>query len=91
MPMQPQSEPESFDITGVVVRTLPDQLTQIRDQLQLLRGVEVHAVNDSGNMVVTIEELNGEKLALDTLSTINKIPGVLSTSMVYHHTDQESH
>ncbi|WP_210396945.1 chaperone NapD [Motiliproteus sediminis] len=89
--MNLQSKPDSFDITGVVVRALPARLAAIREQLHQLRGVEVHAVNDTGQMVVTIEELNGEKLALDTLSSINKIPGVLSTSMVYHHAEQESH
>jgi len=84
-------DPEAFDITGVVVRAQPDRLQPIRALLTQLRGVEVHAVHESGNMVVTIEELAGEKLALDTLSEINKIPGVLSTSLVYHHTEQESH
>jgi len=89
--MQAVTESEQFDITGVVVRAKPEQLEPIRAQLAQLRGVEVHALNPAGNLVVTIEELDGEKLALDTLSQINQIPGVLATTLVYHHTGTESH
>lgn len=89
--MQAVTEAEQFDITGVVVRAKPEQLDPIRMQLNALRGVEVHAVNENGNMVVTIEEQGGEKIALDTLSQINQIPGVLATTLVYHHTGEEAH
>lgn len=88
--MQSQDSPEQFDITGVVVRAVPDQTVSVADSLNALKGVEVHAVGDEGNLVVTVEELHGEKFALKTIETINSMPGVLSTSLVYHHSEDGS-
>ncbi|MEH6814856.1 MAG: chaperone NapD [Motiliproteus sp.] len=81
---------ELFDITGLVVRSKPSKAQSVADQLQQFKGVEVHAIGDKGNLVVTIEELDGEKLAVDTLTQINNIPGVITSSLIYHHTEEES-
>lgn len=86
----PQS-PTPYDVTGVVVRARPEKAAHLAQQLGELKGVEVHAISDEGNLVVTVEELDGERLTLDTLKTINNMPGVLSTSMVYHHHDEDAH
>ncbi|RDE24074.1 hypothetical protein DV711_00240 [Motiliproteus coralliicola] len=88
--MQSEQSEELFDITGVVVRTAPDQSKAVAERLTEMKGVEVHAVGDEGNLVVTVEELDGEKFALKTIEDINNMPGVLSTSLVYHHTEDES-
>ena len=87
--MQSQQTQEQFDITGVVVRTAPKQTEAVATRLVELKGVEVHAVGDEGNLVVTVEELDGEKFALKTIEEINNMPGVLSTSLVYHHTEED--
>ncbi|MFT5722203.1 MAG: nitrate reductase NapD [Motiliproteus sp.] len=86
----PASNPELFDITGMVVRTLPASTAALVVSLKQLKGVEVHAIGDEGNLVVTVEELNGEKFAIKTIETINNMPGVLSTSLVYHHDETDS-
>lgn len=83
-----QSEPEEqFDMTGMVVRTLPENSEAVAQELEALQGVEVHAIGEGGNLVVTIEELDGEKLAVKTIETISNISGVLSTSLIYHHSE----
>ena len=87
--MQSQESEELFDITGVVVRSTPDQAQAVAGSLAELKGVEVHAIGEGGNLVVTVEELNGEKFALKTIETINNMPGVLSTSLVYHHDEAD--
>ncbi len=86
---QPQDTQEQFDITGMVVRTVPAKTAAIVASLDQLKGVEVHAMGDGGNLVVTVEELGGEKFALKTMETINNMPGVLSTSLVYHHDESD--
>ncbi len=86
---QDKTDQEIFDITGLVVRTKPDNAHQVADRLELLKGVEVHAIGDEGNLVVTIEELDGEKLAVDTLNKINNVEGVISSSLIYHHSEEE--
>ncbi|MCW8884868.1 MAG: chaperone NapD [Motiliproteus sp.] len=82
-------QPESFDISGLVVRTQPEKAHQVAEQLELLKGVEVHAIGEEGNLVVTIEELDGEKMAVDTITKITNVPGVISTSLIYHHSEDE--
>jgi nitrate reductase NapD len=88
--MQTPDPQERFDITGVVVRAVPGQASDVADSLNRLKGVEVHAIGDEGNLVVTVEELGGEKYALKTIETINSMPSVLSTSLVYHHSEDGS-
>jgi nitrate reductase NapD len=85
-----QETQEQFDITGLVVRTVPAKTAAVVVSLGKLKGVEVHATGDGGNLVVTVEELDGEKFALKTIETINNMPGVLSTSLVYHHDEADS-
>ena len=86
---QPPDSQELFDITGIVVRTPPTKSQAIAASLTELKGVEVHAIGDEGKLVVTVEELDGEKHALKTIETINNMPGVLSTSLVYHHDESD--
>ncbi len=78
---------EQYDVTGLVVRARPEQAQDVAGRLEAFRGVEVHAIGAEGNLVVTIEELDGEKLAVDTLKQISHVTGVLSTSLIYHHSD----
>lgn len=85
----PSDSQEQFDITGIVVRTPPTKAKAIAASLTELNGVEVHVIGDEGNLVVTVEELDGEKHALKTIETINNMPGVLSTSLVYHHDETD--
>ncbi len=88
--MQAESEIDSFDITGVIVRSRPEKVAVVTEQLNRLHGVEVHGSNDEGALVVTVEERGGEKIALDTMTTINNISGVISTALVFHQGGSES-
>jgi nitrate reductase NapD len=85
--MQTQTDNEQFDMTGVVVHAHPDKSQAVVDHLTTLPGVEVHGQSKEGKLVVTIEELHGEKIAVDTLTTISNVPGVLSTSLIFHHSE----
>jgi periplasmic nitrate reductase NapD len=74
---------ESVNISSVLVNARPDLLRQAQDGLALLAGVEVHAVTDDGRLIVTIEADSDQAVA-DMFAVINRLPGVLSASMVYH-------
>ncbi|MCW8886480.1 MAG: chaperone NapD [Motiliproteus sp.] len=84
------TDQEIFDITGLVVRSQPEKAQQVAEHLDALKGVEVHAIGDEGNLVVTIEEIDGEKYAVDTLTQISNVPGVISSSLIYHHSEEET-
>lgn len=78
-----------MNISGVVVHAKPDVLERVRAKITELAGVEVHAVDKDGKMVVTIEKESDQDVA-DTFETLVKLDGVLSTSMIYHHFEAES-
>jgi len=75
-----------MNIAGVVVFASPNAATELQTQLTTLSGVEVHAVSDEGKMVVTIENQHESDLA-DTVMEVQKLEGVLSASLVYHHNE----
>jgi len=73
-----------MNISGIVVHAHPGKLETVRALLEAIPGVEIHAAGQDGKMVVTIEKNNDRETA-DIFEEIGKVPGVLSTAMVYHH------
>jgi len=73
-----------MSISGLVVRALPDRVEDVRKQLIKLDGVEIHAIDDDGRMVITVDVANDHKAA-DTLMEMQKQDGVLSASLIYNH------
>jgi nitrate reductase NapD len=72
------------NITGIVVSAQPGQADALREQLAAMAGVEVHAVTPEGRMVVTVEKATDREMT-DVFDALNKLPGVLSAALVYHH------
>lgn len=72
-------------ISGVIVRAWPHCLQDVSQRLVSLPGVEVHASDPTGKLVVTVEELPGQKLMVDRLTEINAVEGVLSAALIYAH------
>jgi nitrate reductase NapD len=75
-----------MDISGVLVRTYPENIDAVSEALSRLQGVEVHGANQDGRMVVTVERDSGRQVA-DLLLQMQDVPGVLSASMIYHQFD----
>lgn len=75
-----------MNISGVVVYTRPDNRLAMQDKLSSIPGVEVHANSIGGKLVVTVEENDVRALA-EKVTKLQNIPGVISVSMVYHHSE----
>lgn len=75
-----------MDISGVLVRSYPENSQSVQQALALMEGVEVHGSNEDGRIVVTVEQENAGKMS-DLLVLMHHVPGVLSTSMIYHQFD----
>lgn len=73
-----------MNITGIVVWADPERTASVRDALERIAGVEVHAVTEDGRMVVTVEQC-GEHASREIFDAVATVAGVLSTSLVYHH------
>ncbi len=76
-----------MNISGVLVRSYPENIQSVWDELDKMEGVEVHGSNDDGRMVVTVEQENAGQLS-DMLVRMQDVHGVLSTSMIYHQFEE---
>jgi len=76
-----------MNISGVLVRSYPENVQSVWQELIKIEGVEVHGNNDDGRMVVTVEQETAGQLS-DMLGRMNDIHGVLSTSMIYHEFEE---
>ena len=75
-----------MNISGVLVRAYPEHIDSVGEVLTRLEGVEVHGNNSDGRMVVTVEREDAGQMS-DLIMQLQDVPGVLSTSMIYHHFD----
>jgi nitrate reductase NapD len=75
-------------ICGVLVHVQPVSVGPVREALEQLPGVEVHAATDDGRMVVTVED-KGDKRVVETITGFHDIKGVLSASVVYEHSEND--
>lgn len=76
-------------IAGVVVRTRPQFMPEIRSRIAGIAGAEVHAATDDGRLVVTVEGADRGAVA-NGLFALNGLPQVLTAVMVYEQSDNES-
>lgn len=76
--------PRLMNITGIVVYTRPESSGAVRESLGRIGGVEVHAANADGRLVVTVEQPDDES-STAVFESIARIDGVLNTALVYHH------
>lgn len=71
-----------------MVRAYPEKIQAVEKILSGMEGVEVHGHNEDGRMVVTVEQDNTGKSS-DVIVKMQDVPGVLSTSMIYHQFEEE--
>ncbi|MBL8587880.1 MAG: chaperone NapD [Methylobacteriaceae bacterium] len=76
------------NVCGVVVHVAPGRLEAARAAIAALPGVELHAEADQGRLVATAVDTDST-MAIDQLAAINRIPGVVSTTLAYHAMDDE--
>ncbi|MCL2713324.1 MAG: chaperone NapD [Alphaproteobacteria bacterium] len=73
-----------MNICGVLVHIVPDQTEAVAAAISSIPGAEVHEIQDHGRLIVTVED-TAEAAAIDGLSSIHKLPGVVAAALVYHH------
>lgn len=75
-------------IAGVLVQVHPEHITQVRNRLADVAGLEVHVTSPDGRIVVTVEG-EGRKCVTDALFSLNAMRDVLSASLVYEHSETD--
>lgn len=76
------------NILGVLVTVTPARQPALTADLAGWAGLEIHATDPTGQMIVTIED-SAEEWAGQILTRLAAAPGVLSASLVYHHSETE--
>lgn len=88
MKTAPRYSNQDYSVAGVVVHTRPENRDVVAEKLVQLRGVEVHAINEEGKLVVTVEEEPGERFIIDRITEINNTEGVINSSLVFSQSAQ---
>lgn len=73
-------------ISSVVVHGAADRLDAISTAIERLPGVEVHASDPAGKLIVTIESDEEAGIA-ERLDAIRALDAVYTASLVYHHVE----
>jgi nitrate reductase NapD len=73
-------------VSGVLVRAHPETMGRTQAGLERLPGVEVLTTTAEGHIVTVVERDSDAALA-DVFHEIQNSEGVLSASLVYHHSD----
>jgi nitrate reductase NapD len=88
MKTAPRYSNDEYSIAGIVVHARPENRDAVAERLVLLRGVEVHAINEAGKLVVTVEEEPGERFIIDRITEINNTEGVINAALVFSQSAQ---
>jgi periplasmic nitrate reductase NapD len=80
-----------MNICSLIVHTNPHMGAVVSQRLESFKGVEVHGGQETGKLVVTVED-EGETISpvCDTMNALRDVPGVVSTILIYHYGGEES-
>ncbi|MDI6748336.1 MAG: chaperone NapD [Rhodocyclaceae bacterium] len=77
-----------MNITGVLVRALPERFPETLTALRNIAGVEIHAAEeDGGRIVLTLEDGTGYSVE-DSLLKVHLIDGISDAALVYQYSDE---
>jgi nitrate reductase NapD len=74
-------------ITSLLIHVRPSGLEPLVAALQGLQGVEIHARDPAGKLVLVLETAH-ERHIVETIDFIEQQQGVLAVSMSYHHVER---
>ena len=78
-----------MNISGIVVRTAPENLKSVLGSLKSSGLCDVHFHDKTGKIVVTVEgEHTGEEV--EKMKAILNIPNVLCANLAYSYSEEES-
>jgi nitrate reductase NapD len=75
---------EEIHISSLIVHSRIEQVEAVSRQMLDLDGVEIHAGQDIGKLILTLETVS-ESDIVRRLEAIHAIDGVLSAVLVFHH------
>jgi periplasmic nitrate reductase NapD len=80
------SSEDRFHVAGVLVQAYPAQAASVRERIESVEGAVVHAADESGRLVVTLES-DDLSLISHHLNTLQSMQGVVSAVLVSEHSE----
>ena len=77
-----------MNISSVILRARPERMPGLRSDLAAIPGVEIHAGDSDGRLILTIEDGAGYAPP-DIFLRVQALDGVLAASLVYQYCDDE--
>jgi len=78
-----------MNISSAILHVAPGRLSEVRQALLAMSGVEIHAESPEGKLIVVLEDDDLEAAA-NKYVALHGVPGVASVAMVYQYSDDES-
>jgi periplasmic nitrate reductase NapD len=78
----------NMNISSIVVRTTPEKLTKVIEDLKASGVCEVHFQDTTGKIIITVE---GEDISeeMRKMKAIQNIPDVISANLAYSYSEKE--
>lgn len=74
------------NVCGLVIHVAPTATDRVSALLEDFGGIDLHAA-DGNRLVVTVMDTDATQ-ALEQIAAINRLPGVVSTSLAYHQVEE---
>jgi nitrate reductase NapD len=76
-----------MNVTGVVIRTRPENLECVMAAIKALSGCDVHFHDDAGRIIVTVEGESGAD-DMQRLRQLRNLPNVLDAGVAFTFSDE---
>jgi len=76
-------------LCSFVIHVHPQRRAQFLQHVTEVSGAEVHALEEGGKGILTLEADREDELARH-MEALRALPGVLALSLVYHHREIET-
>lgn len=74
-----------MNLSGILIETKPEWLSEVARQLNCLDGVEVHQVDEAAGRIIAVQEATDIHAEVESLKKIKALPHVILAEMVYHY------
>ncbi len=71
-------------ICSLVIQAIPEHLMDVSQLLSTMEGVEIHAQDDCGKLIISIDHPS-RSYCSQAMTEMTRIKGVMSTSLVFEY------
>ncbi|MCL2310358.1 MAG: chaperone NapD [Proteobacteria bacterium] len=74
-----------MNLSGILVVAVPERCEEVAETLATLPGIEVYEKDPATGKIVVVQEAPTIDEEADGARALQRVPGVVSVSMVYHY------